>query len=432
MTRDFRNIGREISAVSRRSVLCAPLVLPVALAGGSAVPAAQPKGVRKLRITKVHTVEVRNVPAGKGLVLPWDAKKTPLDTRDYVVTQFVTDQGLIGTTMDGDYRLPEGIGRIVQERAEAYFIGKDPLDIELHNAQFFQKQKTPVRLFFLEVGLWDLVGKVCGQPLYKLWGAHSDKVRAYAATVHFDRTPAQRAEDARRFYEQGFRAIKLRMHHDRVADDLKLVAAVREAMGDKMAIMVDANQAGKTAKSPPPVWDYGRALTMAKELEQMSVYWLEEPLNRDALDDLARLRKQLTRMHLAGAEGDIGLERFRRILTAGAFSYLQPDPMIGGGVSVIRKIAAMAEAFGVLFGPHHGKSGVGMLADLHMQCATPNSGYLEYMYDPGFWNPEGFQVGFTAPYPIDREGYVHAPQTPGLGAPWSREFFDKHQLYWES
>jgi L-alanine-DL-glutamate epimerase-like enolase superfamily enzyme len=171
---------------------------------------------------------------------------------------------------------------------------------------------------------------------------------------------------------------------------------------------------------------------MAKELERMSVYWLEEPLNRDALEDLARLRKQLTRMHLAGAEGDVGLERFRRILSAGAFSYLQPDPMIGGGVSVIRKIAAMAEAFGVLFGPHHGKSGVGMLADLHMQCAAPNSGYLEYMYDPGFWNPEGFQVGFTAPYPIDNEGYVHAPQAPGLGAPWSREFFDKHKLYWQS
>jgi L-alanine-DL-glutamate epimerase-like enolase superfamily enzyme len=432
MTRDCRNIGRGTAGMSRRSILCAPWVLPVALAGGSAESAAQPKGVKKLRITKVHTVEIRNVPAGKGLVLPWDAKKTPLDTRDYVVTQFVTDQGLIGTTMDGDYRLPEGIGRTVQERAEAYFIGKDPLDIELHNAQFFQKQKSPVRLFFLEVGLWDLVGKVCGQPLYKLWGAHSDKVRAYAATVHFDRTPSQRAEDAQRFYEQGFRAIKLRMHHDDSADDLKLVAAVREAMGVKMAIMVDANQAGKTAKSPPPVWDYGRALTVTKELEQMSVYWLEEPLNRDALEDLARLRKQLTRMHLAGAEGDIGLGRFRRILTAGAFSYLQPDPMIGGGISVIRKIAAMAEAFGVLFGPHHGKSGVGMLADLHMQCAAPNSGYLEYMYDPGFWNPEGFQVGFMAPYPIDHEGYVHAPQTPGLGAPWSREFFDRHQLYWES
>lgn len=432
MTRDSRDFDRRSSGISRRGLLCASLLSPFALAAGSTARAAQPNGVKKLRITKVHTVEVRGVPAGKGLVLPWDAKKTPQDTRDYVVTQLVTDQGLIGTTMDGDYRLPDGIGRIVQERAEAYFIGKDPLDIELHNAEFFQKQKAPVRLFFLEVGLWDLVGKLCGQPLYKLWGAYSDKVPAYAATVHFDRTPAQRAEDAVRFYERGFRAIKLRMHHDRPADDLKLVSAVREAVGDKMAIMVDANQAGKTAKSPPPVWDYDRTLAMAKELEQMSVYWLEEPLNRDALEDLARLRKQLVRMHLAGAEGDIGLARFRTILSAGAFSYLQPDPMIGGGVSVIRKIAAMAEAFGVLFGPHHGKSGVGMLVDLHMQCAAPNSGYLEYMYDPGYWNPEGFQAGFTAPYAIDKEGYVHAPEAPGLGAPWSREFFDKHGLYWES
>ncbi len=160
---------------------------------------------------------------------------------------------------------------------------------------------------FLEVALWDLAGKLCGQPLYKLWGAHTDKVQAYAATVHFDRTPAQRADDALKFYERGFRAIKLRMHHDRPAEDLALVAAVRQAVGDKMAIMVDANQAGKTANSPPPVWDYDRALSMAKELEQMSVYCLEEPLNRDALDDLARLRKQLTRMHLAGAEGDVGL-----------------------------------------------------------------------------------------------------------------------------
>ena len=54
------------------------------------------------------------------------------------------------------------------------------------------------------------------------------------------------------------------------------------------------------------------------------------------------------------------------------------------------------------------------------------------MYDPGFWNPEGFQAGFVSRYPVDSEGYVHAPQTPGLGAPWSREFFAKHGLLWEA
>lgn len=392
---------------------------------------ARPAGVKTLRIARVNTVEVRDIPTGKGLVLPWDPKKIPQDTRDYVITQFITDQGLIGTTMDGDYNLAAGIARTVQQRAEAYFVGKDPFDIETHNIEFFQKQKAPVRLFFLEAGLWDIIGKACGQPLYKLWGASSNKVRVYAATVHFNKTPQERAEDALKFYDIGFRAIKLRLHHEDPKDDLALVAAVRNAVRDKMAVMVDANQAGKKKGDPPPVWDYEHALTMAKELESMGVYWLEEPLNRYAYDDLARIRKQLTRMHLAGGEGNVGLKDFRDILAHGSFSYLQPDPMIGGGVSVIRKIAGMAEAFGVEFGPHHGKSGMGMMANLHMQCAASNSGYLEYMYDPGFWNAEGFQAGFVRPYPIDKEGYMHAPDAPGLGIEWDRKFFEKHRLLME-
>jgi len=156
-------------------------------------------------------------------------------------------------------------------------------------------------------------------------------------------------------------------------------------------------------------------VTTARELDDMGVYWLEEPLNRFAYDDLSRVREQLKRMHLAGGEGNMGLRDFREMLTKGAYSYVQPDPVVSGPLSVVRKIASMAEAFGVLFGPHHGKSGVGMMANLHMQCAAPNSGFLEYMYDPGFWNPEGFQAGFAQPYPIDKEGFIHAPAAPGLG-----------------
>ena len=400
---------------------------PALLTEASMLPVPPPTGVKQLRITRVRTIELRGVPTGKGLILPWDASRTPRDTRDYVVTQFFTDQGVVATTMDGDGRLRDGIGKIVQERAESYFVGKDPFDIEAHTINFFEKERAPVRLFFLEVGLWDLIGKVCGQPLYKLWGARSSKVRPYAATVHFDKTPEERAEDALRFYELGFRAIKLRVHHVDPNDDLRLAETVKKAVGDKMEVMVDANQAGKRASSPPPVWDFDRALMMAKELDDMGLYWLEEPMNRNRLDDLARIRKQLKSMHLAGAEGDRGLERFREILTKGAFSYIQPDPMYRG-VSVVRKIQGMAEAFGVLFGPHHAKSGVGMMANLHMQCAASNSGYLEYMYDPGFWSAEGFQPGFAELYPVDKEGYMHAPDKPGLGINWDPAFFRKHAL----
>ncbi len=397
-------------------------------AGGAAAAPASPQGVKRLKITGVKTVEIRGVSTGKGLVLPWDASKTPRDTRDFVLVQFMTDQGVAGMTMDGDYRLPNGIGAEVQQRAEAYFVGKDPFEIAVHNAEFFAKQQSPVRLFFLELGLWDIIGKALETPLYRLWGSAADKVRAYAATVHFDRGPEERAEDALRFLEEGFRAIKLRMHHLEMKDDLRLVEAVVKAVGGKMEVMVDANQAGKRPDSPPPVWDFERTLATAKELDRMGVYWLEEPLNRGALQELSRVRAALRRMHLAGGEGNRGLAEFRDILTAGAYSYIQPDPVTSGPVSVVRKIAALGEAFGALFGPHHGKSGVGMMANLHMQCAAPNSGHLEYMYDPGYWNPDGFQAGFAAPYPVDREGYVHAPRKPGLGIEWDKTFLRKHGL----
>jgi L-alanine-DL-glutamate epimerase-like enolase superfamily enzyme len=404
--------------VKRRSFLALP----------AAAAAALPAAPAKIRISRVRCVEVRNVPTGKGLVLPWDPKQIPQDTRDYVVAQLFTDQGLIGTTMDGDYKLPAGIAAEVQKRAAAYFVGKDPFEIDLHNAEFFQKQKSPVRLFFLEIGLWDIIGQALGVPLYRLWGAGTNRVKPYAATVHFNKTPQERAEDALKFYELGFRAIKLRLHHLDPKDDLKLAETVVRAVGGKMEVMFDANQASSKPGDPPPVWDYQRALFMAIELEKLGIYWLEEPLNRSALGELARIRRQLKRMHLAGAEGDVGLARFREILTQGAFSYIQPDPVVSGPISVVRKIATMAEGFGVMFGPHHGKSGVGMLASLHMQCAAPNSGYLEYMYDPGFWNAEGFQAGFVAPWPVDKQGYVYAPSKPGLGAEWDRRFFQKHGL----
>jgi L-alanine-DL-glutamate epimerase-like enolase superfamily enzyme len=402
------------------------------IGAASAMMAAAPplRASKPLKITKITATEVRNVVTGKGLVLPWDPKHEPQDTRDYVIVQMFTDQGVVGTTMDGDYKLPKGIAAEVLKHAEAYFIGKDPFDVQLHDVQFFQKVRAtpPVRLFFLDIALWDIIGKSLGQPLYRIWGVHRSKVQPYAATVHFAKTPEQRVEDALRFHELGFRAIKLRLHKMEFAEDIELPRKVMDAVRGKMDVMVDANQAGKKKGDPPPVWDVERAKRTALALEEMGLYWLEEPLNRMDFDGLAKTRAVLTRMHLAGGEGNIGFGDFVKYCSQRCYSYLQPDPVQSGSITMVRKIAAMAEAYGIPFGPHHGKSGVGMLISLHMQCSAPNSGYLEYMYDPGFWNPEGFQAGFEAPYPVDKQGYIHAPDKPGLGAPWDRRFFAKHNL----
>ena len=160
-----------------------------------------------------------------------------------------------------------GSAKTVQERAEAYFIGKDPFDIETAQRAVFPETEGSRAAVLLEIGLWDLMGKACGQPLYKLWGARSAKVQPYAATVHFDRTPAQRADDALRFYEMGFRAIKFRIHHDCPADDLGVGGDGDEGGRRQDGYHGRCEPGGQDKPHPPPVWDYDRALTMAKELD---------------------------------------------------------------------------------------------------------------------------------------------------------------------
>ena len=273
-------------------------------------------------------------------MLPWDPKQIPQDTRDYVITQFFTDQGLIGTSMDGDYQLRPGIAAEVQKHAEAYFIGKDPFDLEAHQANFFLKAKSPVRLWYLEIALWDIIGKACGQPLFKLWGANASKVKPYAATVHFLKSPEQRAEDAQRFYEQGFRAIKLRQHSLRMEDDLRMARTVIDAVRGRMDVMVDANQAGKRPSDPPPVWDVQRAIDTARALEDMGLYWLEEPLPRNDFAGLAKVRASLKRMYLAGGEGNIGLPDFARSSPAAPSPTSSPTPSRAAPSPCFAKCAA--------------------------------------------------------------------------------------------
>jgi D-galactarolactone cycloisomerase len=172
----------------------------------------------------------------------------------------------------------------------------------------------------IDLALWDLIGKACGQPLFKLWGGYTDRVLAYASLAEMG-TPKNRAEMALRLLEEGFKAVKLRLRAPTVQGDVAQVAAVRDAVGDRMAIMVDANQAG-AARLPglnprgAEVWTYERALATARELEGLGVVWLEEPLPRYDYEHLARLCGRMyciraVSIYIAGGEGNAGLHEFR-------------------------------------------------------------------------------------------------------------------------
>ena len=190
--------------------------------------------------------------------------------------------------------------------------------------------------------------------------------------------------------------------------------AVRSAVGDRMAIMVDANQTFTSAwPRGGPVWSYERALETAQELERLDVVWLEEPLARYDFEHLSRLCDTVS-IYIAGGEGNKGLPEFKCIVDQNVYDVVQPDALYSEGISQLRKVAAMAEVAQKWFVPHNGISGVGMAGHLHLGASIPNCPYIEYMVDPAGCTPEVWQALWSEPLRIDSEGYVHVPQEPGL------------------
>src|SRR5437764_4906119 len=167
--------------------------------------------------------------------------------------------------------------------------GYDPFDIEGHVRILGSLQLNCGRMWPLEVALWDLVGKITGQPLWKLLGGRSQRVRVYASTG--ERLPAaQRAETVARLRGAGYPALKLRFHAANPRDDIAMAQAVRAAIGPDMHILVDANQGWRMPWDASPSWDYETAVWVADALAELSAYWLEEPLDRHDYTGPAALR----------------------------------------------------------------------------------------------------------------------------------------------
>jgi L-alanine-DL-glutamate epimerase-like enolase superfamily enzyme len=220
-----------------------------------------------VKITDVRT-RTFELPLGERQFHPtWQ----PFPSRSHRLTivEVHTDEGITGIGSGGVLtRLNTTAG---------LFVGKDPLAIEEHvkmltTIAYFMARPWPV-----EIALWDIAGKAAGLPLYKLLGGARDRLPAYASTGEL-RPKQQRLDDVLRLRDEGFRAVKLRFHSTNAADDLPTLEAVREAVGDSMTIMVDANMGWRYPADLSPRWDLRTAIRMARAMEDYDVYWLEEPL----------------------------------------------------------------------------------------------------------------------------------------------------------
>ncbi len=366
-----------------------------------------------MKITRVAATRVDVPLPGEGLRPAWGPGLVQ-HAWSNVVVEIHTDAGLTGWAAG-----PSFVSHI-EERIAPFMVGKDPFALEYHHQVLLNAGGA----YFVDIALWDIIGKACSQPLYKLFGADRTRVKAYAATCEVG-TPERRAEDALRYLEEGFKAMKLRLHHWTLREDVALVTAVRKAVGDRMEIMVDANQTFSVPSPGPwPKWTYQLAVETARDHEELDVAWLEEPLWRYNYADLARLAAEVD-IPIAGGEFNLGLHEFRALLEHGAYDILQADPAYLG-LTQTRKILAMAEAFDRPYAPHNGYNGLGVAACLHLVLAHPQGIYLEYLHDPPKAPVSLFSALVTEPLKLDKQGYVEAPDRPGLGVELNREVVAKY------
>jgi L-alanine-DL-glutamate epimerase-like enolase superfamily enzyme len=363
----------------------------------------------QLRITAIRLIGLKVVKQLGELEPAWDpGGHFPFQIGGGAFVEIQTDQGLTGIGPAVDASLMPVI--------KAKLTGQDPFAVEQHAATLrYYASGVPYRgSAGIDIALWDLIGKACGQPLYKLWGVSKDKVPAYASMMLLS-NPQERAEIALRHQEAGWQAVKLRLHHETIQQDIATVAAVRDAVGDAIQIMVDANQAQSSANWQPGVrWDYRRAVETARELQQLNCYWLEEPLPRFYFEQLAALNRAVE-IPIAGGENNTHIHEFVQMLQNNVYDILQPECMVTQGITDLRKIAVLGEAYGKKVVPHHGGRGLATVAHLHLVASWAHAPYLELLHEP----PVGdYSVGFSIfqdPPVLDGEGFIGVPQAPGLG-----------------
>ena len=322
--------------------------------------------------------------------------------RSQLFVHIHTDEGVEGL---GIGQASPGVRQVVETGLKDLLIDQDPFDIEKLWSDMFWRVRGYGRkgvafcaLSAVDIGLWDLKAKALGLPLYKLLGPFTDSVPIYGSGGWTNLTEAELTEEMVGYVEQGIKRVKMKVGKDfgkSEREDIERVAAVRKAVGNDVALYIDANN-GYYPK---------QAVYMAKEFEQHQVGWFEEPVLADDVQGLAEVRRAID-IPVASGEHEYTKYGFRELISRGGVDIVQPDVGRVGGVTEWTKVAHMAQAFNLPVAPH-----AVQLVHLHLACATPNLKAVEYMNTL----LEGDRVWYTE-FPQQRDG-MWSPfrDRPGLG-----------------
>lgn len=346
-------------------------------------------------------------------------------TQDDLIIMVETDDGITGY---GEVDTSPVVGKAIVEAYMSHgtcwglrdvVLGADPFDYEqiwneMWKKTYYYGRSGPVIhvISGIDMAIWDIMGKASGKPVHKLLGgSYVDKVRAYASAL-MPETPDEAKKLVEKFATQGYTAIKFGwgpLGYD-VRFDVKLIETVRKTAGDHIEIMIDIGKRYKLKQ----------AMYVAKALEQMNIYWLEEPLPPEDYAGYKRLTESTT-LHIAAGEEESGRLAFARLINESCIDIIQPDISRCGGLTEAKKIAAMAADNNILMVPHAFKTGILVAASIHLIAALPNIPFLEFSVTESAIRKELLVKPF-----IQKDGFIDVPTAAGLGIELNPEVIRKY------
>ena len=323
---------------------------------------------------------------------------------------------------DGTYGWGEGYGpaRVVKagiDLLKPLVIGCDPLatsaiwqTLYLKTLDYARSGVLTASISAIDVALWDLKGKLLGQPVHILLGGkRRDTVRVYATGMYFTDggdLAAKLAREAEGYATQGFGAMKMKVGHS-LAQDVKNVRAVRAAIGPGIALMIDANHA----------YNRSEARALCRAVEPLEIGWFEEPLSPEDYAGYAELRQQ-TDIPIAAGECEYLVHGFKRLLEGQCVDIAQPDACAAGGLTEMQRIVALVRAHNVDLTPHCWGTGIGFTVGLHLAStldATPGRLIATEPLLEMDCTENCLRDRLTQPRFEVKDGAVAVPDAPGLG-----------------
>ena len=358
-----------------------------------------------MRIERIETILLN---------VPWGPPEGGV-TRTWPINLVHADNGLFGIGRGGN---PDLIDRLFAP----LLIGEDArrtarLWKRMYDAAWGFRQPGRAAMGTigaLDIALWDLYGKACGEPVWRLLGGYRDRVPAYADGIGYNAelAPEGVAALVRQHADLGYRAVKFHLTHPDPDIALEKVRQSREALGPDKKLMIDIHR----------MWTGHLASEMARKFAPYDLYWIEEPVRLDDEVGHMRMVREASSALIAGGEGEATLYGIRRLIVEGGLQIVQTDIVLGGGFTGLMRMAALAEAHHVPIAPH-GASYPDI--NCHLLAAVPNGEML-----PACPHTQPYQIWsklYDPPFQVI-DGDVEMSDRPGLGLHLNEDFIAEHRV----